>query len=200
MSLKAKLHVKLLADDVVVAESNDEHLWRRVLAAIQGVGTRQDPDDGKEEEIGESKEQARRPSGGVKAFAKELGISVDELEGACAPGNEPPYLHLDVHCWEEFKKNTPSRGRNSVAAISLAATLLALWFKHAGIEGRSTQTQAKAVLDTIGLTEPNPSRSIKNAEWLQSRGGGILINPARQSRAIAVAKAYCTRKPIPSDK
>lgn len=199
MSLKAKLQVKLLANDVVVAESEDEHLWRRVLAAIQGVDTLEDPGGRKEKDRGESKGQAGRPSGGVEAFAKQLGISVDELEGACAPDTDPPYLHLDARCWEEFKKNTPSRGRNSVAAISLATTLLALWFKHAGIDERLTQAQAKAVLETIGLREPNPSRSIKNAEWLQSRTGGILINPVRLSRAIDVAKAYCSCKPIASN-
>jgi len=193
MALKASLKVQLFADKVMVAESEDEDLWRRVLAAIQGAGTLNVGGDEDDEEV----ETPRRRAGkGVGGLAKDLGVSADALEGACEPSSEAPYIHLDPKCWEAFKKNTPQRGAKAVSAIQLAGTLLCLWFTHGRLDGRPTQAQAKEVLDGVGVTDKNPSRAVKNCTWLQSRGGGIQINPAELSNAQAVAKAFVTKQKI----
>lgn len=201
MAVTAKLKIQLLANDVLVAESEDAALWQKVLAKMQGQRGISDPEeDGDLESETPAVRRRVRPSagsGGVSGLAAELGIEEDLVVGACEPSSEAPYIHLDSHCWEALKQNTPPRGAKAVSAINLAGTLLCLWFRHAKIDGRPTQAQAKAVLATIGVQEANPTRALTNCEWLQSRGGGsIQINPARMSRAIAVARAFCSQQPI----
>lgn len=206
MSVKAKLTVRLLAQDVVVAESEDENLWRRVLATIQGAGsseeaadsgslTREDPGLADGDEAGSRRSPVGRTTG-LSAMAKALRVSTAEIEGACSPGTEEPFLHLDEHCWEAMRKSMPKRGPGLVAPIQLAATLLCLWYKYGQLEGAPTQAQAQAVLDTIGARDNNPSRSIKNCVWLQTRSGSIRINAARHSLAERVAKGYVTQSKI----
>src|SRR5881628_100012 len=60
---------------------------------------------------------------GIEAFAAEVGATVAEVIGACSPSSTSPYLHLDQHCWEALKKNTPIKGPGSVSPTTLAATL-----------------------------------------------------------------------------
>jgi hypothetical protein len=198
MTIKAKLTVRLLADTVLVAESNDEDLWKRVLSAIHG-GT-----SGGEFVVGEHPNKVITPpslqsplaekSGGVKALAKEIEVVESEVDGALSPTHEAPFITLDVKLWETFKKANPPRGRNAISPIVLSGTILCLWFKCAGIEGRPTQKQAQDVLHEIGERDKNPSRAVKNCEWLQSRGDGLQLNPARYSKAINLAKAFVLGK------
>lgn len=119
-----------------------------------------------------------------------IGVSEHELVGALDPKNESPYLHLDVHCWEAMKKQTPQRGPGAVSPTALAGTLLCLWFKEAGL-GHPTQGQSLEVLKTIGISDRNPSRGVRSAKWLQARSGGaIVLNPAQISKAIEVAREF----------
>lgn len=201
MAVKAILKIQLFANDVLVAESEDDALWQKVLAAMHGGGatTLNEEKNGDEEDGVNADRNRTRPAKGnegIEGFADKLGVEPDVLVGACEPSTEAPYIHLDAHFWEALKQNTPPRGAKAVAPINLAGTLLCLWFKHAGIEGRPTQAQAKAVLATVGVQENNPTRALNNCEWLQSRGGGIQINPAKQSKAVAVARAYCAQTPV----
>jgi hypothetical protein len=193
----AKLKIVLQAEEVVVAESEDPVLWRRVLTTIQGgaapLGGAHEEERGEDEGTEEMEQEATpRPSakGAIGKFAAAIGVTPTALVGASEPTAEPPYLVLDAKAWEAFKKNTPPRGPNAVAALQLAGTLLCLWFKYAGINGRPTQAQAAAVLDGLGVVDKNPSRAIKNCPWLQSRPDGIQINPAEMSKAERVAKAF----------
>ncbi|MEO8187298.1 MAG: hypothetical protein ABI580_08050 [Burkholderiaceae bacterium] len=197
MAVTAKLKIILQANEIVVAESEDELLWRRVLTAIQGGSPPLDDRAAADGNDVEDVVNNAPPKGGVEKFAKALGVTTAALVGACEPTREPPYLVLDAKSWEAFKKNTPPRGLNSVAGLQLAGTLLCVWFKHGGITGRPTQAQALAVLGSIGVTDKNPSRSIKNCTWLQSRPDGIQINPAETSKAERVAKAF-VQKATPS--
>lgn len=203
MSIKAKLRIQLFAEEVLVAESQDADLWRRVLSAIQGGQPLEDaaapilP-------VGGSIGPAQLPGavlGGsaLEKFAEELGATVDQVQGACSPELEPPYLHLDPKSWEAFRRNTPKRGASAIGPILVAATLQCLWFKYGAIEGKPTQALAKQALDTIGAKDPNASRSIKNCEWLQSRADGLVLHPAKFSRAVAVARAYVTESPVESE-
>ncbi len=92
-----------------------------------------------------------------------------------------------------MKKQVPERGSLAIPPIVTAATLLTLWFHKAGL-GTATQAQAKAVLATINVTDPNASRSIQNTSWLQGRSGGqIILNPAEVSKAVKLAKYFCTK-------
>jgi hypothetical protein len=129
----------------------------------------------------------------MAAFAAELDVTEEELTGACGPEVEPPYIHLDQRYWEALRKQTGSRGIDAVAPVVLAATLLAIWFKH-GVGGSPTVRQCQEVLSTIGLRDQNAARSLNNAEWLQARNGSVQINPARWSQAVRIAKAYCVKK------
>lgn len=201
MAVKAKLKIVLLAEEVEVAESEDPVLWRRVLTTIQGgaapIGGRADEEDGDEGDAEEEEASEVRPpaKGAVGKFAAALGVTTTALIGACEPTTEAPYLVLDAKAWEAFKKNTPPRGPNAVAALQLAGTLLCFWFKYSGVGVRPTQAQAAAVLEGIGVVDKNPSRAIKNCPWLQSRPDGIQINPAEMSKAERVAKAFVMKTP-----
>lgn len=195
MATKAKLTVVLKADSTVVAESDDAALWQYVLAAIQ-EGTvvplkpqeRQQPHN----------LTATPNSDGDKAvanFAKVLNVSIEAVVGALAPSREPPYLHLDAHCWAQMKKSTPNRGQGALTATGLAGTLLALWFKEAKMDVQPTQALVADVLKTINVRDPNASRGIKNTKWLQGRSGGaIVINAAEITKAIEIARSFCLKQ------
>lgn len=200
MAVKANLKIQLFADKVMVAESEDEHLWRKVLAAMQGATPSNTLEENEEHEENEEITELDPPSAtklkGISGFAKALDVKVSALKGACDPKNAPPYIHLDEKCWEAFKKNTPARGRKAVAATQLAGTLLCLWFKYGGISGRPSQAQTLEILEGIDVTDNNASRAINNCAWLQSRRDGIQINPAEMTKAKAVAKAFITKQAV----
>jgi hypothetical protein len=198
MTVKASLKVQLTAEDVLVAESEDPELWRKVLSAIQRSGNA--PEDLLHHERSDSLEEIL-PSGakekserGLKDFADEVGVTEEEIEGACGPREQAPYLQLDEHYWEALKQKTPARGPNAVSPLALTGTMLCLWFKHAGVAGNPTVGQCQAVLGTIKLRDANAMRSVKNCEWLQIRGNGVIINPTQRSKAIRIVKAYCLKK------
>jgi hypothetical protein len=198
MAVKAKLKVVLHANDIEVAETEDQSLWQEVLAAIQSDAShlpsrrypaQEEEDDGKRD----------RPKGtssagpAIDEFAQCLGIKKDVLVGALRPTKDGPLLHLDESYWETFKKNTGTRGPGAHPPIVVAATALALWFKY-GKLGKPTKTQAHVVLATINLRDKNPGRSFKNCEWLQVKGEHININPAKLSMAITLTRAFCQQK------
>lgn len=198
MAVKAKLKIILKANDTVVAESDDASLWQKVLVSIN---TRTSSAGTTNNNAGESDNfddsggllENETSDGKVVAFAKELGVSVEILQGACSPSTETPYIHLDKHHWEAQKKILPKRGAKAIADVVVAATLLVLWKDKADL-GNALLKEASVVLGTIGLNAKNPTRSINNCEWLQMRGKNIILNPAQTSRAITVAKAYCLKK------
>lgn len=182
------------ADETVVAESEDGALWQKVLFAINsgrptpGLGAvaveenHPAPGDGLEGDVA------------VARFAQDIGVSVTEIKGACDPRTEAPYLALDPRYWEALKRNTPPRGRGAISPMALAATLIALWFRAARL-GTPTQAQAKTVLNTMDQDDKNPSRAIRISDWLQQKpGGGIALNPARITRAIQLARAFCLQQ------
>jgi len=190
-NIKAELKIVLQADQTVIAESSDPILWQRVLAAInmppEATANSSLADfgqDGKSDLL-----PAKIP---VEKMARELGVSVDILKGACSPSDGTPFINLDKHHWEAMKKSTPSRGSKSIAPIALAATLLILWKEKAKL-GESTVKDSQEVLATVGLRDKHADRAIGNCEWLQLRSRAIIINPAQTSKAIALAKAYCTK-------
>jgi hypothetical protein len=196
MSLKAKLRIVLHADETVVAESDNSALWQKVLIAINSSSSAMEPGElaPPNRSMAPAHHIAQEGADPIDRLAKELGLSRAEIEGACSPSTQEPYLHLDLHCWEAMKKQTPERGPTAYSSMAVSATLLALWFRSAGL-GNPTQAQAQAVLKTIDIRDQNPGRGIERSEWLQSRpGGAIVINPAKVSRAIALARAFCSQK------
>ncbi|HKR64728.1 MAG TPA: hypothetical protein VJZ00_13430 [Thermoanaerobaculia bacterium] len=199
MAVTADLKIQLLANTVLVAESEDAELWRRVFTAIQKGSTKLELGDGprtdSDEDAAAADERtrpARQTSGSeIERFANEIGVDVDDVVGSLDPSSEPPYLHLNAHNWEALKKNTPSRGPASVAPITLAATVLALWAGVAGLPAPNV-SQCIAVLETINLSGKNAHRGIRNCEWLQLRGDTVIVNPSRRSRAVRLTRGYCT--------
>jgi hypothetical protein len=193
MAVKAQLSIQLFADAVLVAESDDHELWRRVFAAIQTGKAVVADNDGSDRST-PSPKRILDPDRPTAAFAAELGVSEEELIGACGPTAQPPFVHLDQRYWEALRAKTGSRGIDAIAPVALAATLLAMWFKHGQIEGPPTVQQCQVTLETIGLRDQNAARSLRNAEWLQTRNGSVLINPAQWSQAVRIARAYCLKK------
>lgn len=205
MSIKAKLRVVLHADDTVVAETDDAGLWHKVLLAINSGGSLDLPVTGK----GSTAQEVPPPEQGaptapsldnaIKAFSTAIGLSVEVVSGACGPDLAEPFLHLDKHCWKAMKDQTPERGPTAYSGMAIASTLLALWFKHAGL-GDPTQAQAQAVLSTIGHRDQNPGRGIERSDWLQPRAGGIVrLHPAKLARATEIARSFCAQDWSKSD-
>src|SRR2546426_1494568 len=201
-SVKATLLVILKANDVVVAEKEDASLWQRVLTAINSgkldLGENARGAAAGNVPIGHVDPANSDDSFGVGAstldqLAQHLSVGPATVQGACSPTKTAPYMQLDLHCWEIMKKQLPQRGPTAVSPIVAAATLLALWFQRARV-GNPTQAQAKQALATINLTDPNASRAIQNTSWLQGRAGGqIVLNPAEISKAIKLAKCFCSK-------
>ncbi len=203
MAVKANLRLVLYAGKAEIAESEDNRLWQRVLAAIQ-KGTTGDDQDSEEDDAllqdNEDNEDSNAVKKLVKKFADELGIPTEVLIGACDPESEKPYLRLDEHCWEFFRNNVPRRGPGAIAPIVISATLLCLWFKYAGLD-KPEKNDALAVLKVIGVEDHRPDRGIKNCPWLQLRADGkIFLNPSQISKAKDIAKAFCLKEPILKEK
>lgn len=210
MAVTAKLTIRLLAEEVTVAESVDPLLWQDVLAAVNSGAARLNRDAvpaGGERDSSTHDEKSgkggapapRTPAkggGGHAAFAHELGVTLDELDGALSPSTDAPYLALDSHCWEAFKKNTAPRGKGAVPAIAFAATALALWFRHAGIPGNPTPKQCQEVLATIHVEDKNPTRGVRNSDWLKANAGTIAINAANRTKATRIVAAFCKKVPM----
>lgn len=197
MGIKTKLKLKLFAGNVEVAESENVDLWQAAFEAInRGDAKLNIANMNSSIESGGTAEYVRASQDkAIESLSNSLGISTDEFEGACAPSKEPPYIHLDEQYWEVLKAKTPMRGRGAISSVVLSATLLSLWFKQAGL-GQPSPAQAGKVERTINLEDRARTRSLKNCSWLQIRKGKIGINPAEMSKAILLAKAYCTKQPL----
>lgn len=194
MAIKTELKLKLFAGNVEVAESDSVDLWQNVFAAInRGDGQLTNIDS--RGSYAEDMDNGTGQDKAIENFAEALKITTDELQGACVPSKQEPHIHLDEQYWEALKDNTPKRGPGAVSSVVLSATLLALWFKYAGL-GLPLLAQACEVEQTINLQDKARTRSLKNCSWLQIRGGKIAINPAEISRAIELASAYCTKHPL----
>lgn len=196
-AFKANLKVCLYADKILVAESEDPILWQRILTSLAQKQTATFAPEEKTKASGpippsKINEGINNVTDAIDKFAQELNITREEVIGACQPQMEAPYLTLNKKNWEKFVDNTPTRGPNAISRIGLAGALLCLWFDSAGIEGEPSATDCQNVLKTIALVENNPSRSFSNSPWLMKRGKGFHINPSQTSRAIEIAKAYCT--------
>jgi hypothetical protein len=223
--VKATLRLVLQANDVVVAESIDPALWSQTLASITGgdiQAPQQAPAPAPAPAPGAAPALAVAPapetpdvvaslprmaepsaatagvdwpSVALEAFATELQLPPAVVKAACDPITTPPYLHLDVHAWETFKRNTGARGSHAVPQIVLSSALLLLWFRQSG-QLTVTVDQAQAVLKTIGLRDKNVGRGLKNCNWLQVRDDTIRLNPTKFSTALALARAYCSHQPL----
>lgn len=189
MDIKKDLKIKLFARNELVAESSDANLWGRVLTIITG-GDAESLGEETDLDIGDSETPQN-----ARKFANALGLPVKQVQGACSPSTEEPYLHLDKHYWEAFQKNNSVRGRGAIAPLQVAGTLLAIWFEYTNM-GRPSAGQVLAVLDTINLSDSNYARTLNRCSWLQYRKKEIIINPAEITKAVAVAKAYCSKQSL----
>jgi hypothetical protein len=197
--VRAKLKVVLQADDTVVAEAEDPALWQEVLRAIN----RSSQGDTVPLTLqGQSEDRSGTPLHGrnhrlptddaIVRMAEQLGVEQSVVIGSLSPSSEAPYLHLDMHRWSDMKRQVPVRGPASVNHISLASTLLALWFRCAEL-GNATQAQAQAVLGTVGVRDKNPTRGLSSSDWLQTRPGGVvIINAAKFPEALRIGRSFCS--------
>lgn len=189
MDTKPDLIVKLYAGDTVIDQSTDPALWQRILSEIRGISAPSPLPSKQDDDLGGSLQSV---SGPVKAFAKGVGVTVEEIVGGLDPTSEAPYVQLNSHDWEALKRNTPHKGPGAVPPAVLAATALVLWQKHGNTPDVTLQT-VRATLSSIDLDDPNASRSIGNCDWLQTKGSRIALNPSRSSAAARLLRAYCQR-------
>lgn len=199
---RAKTSVVLMADEVVVLEVNDPILWGVVYAAINsgsstlaGVpllpGLAAVASDNNVSSVAETVVRNTPVPEPINKFAKELGVDLDVLVGACDPTPAEPFLRLDLHHWEKMKKDVPIRGPKAIPPIAVAATILCLWSRHANL-GAVTQAQAQSVLIAINSRDNNATRGIASSAWLQARPGGqVVLNPSQISKAICIVNAFC---------
>jgi len=192
MAIKARLKLILTADDVVVAESDDARIWQAAFQAIQGANIEQvlgtKPID-QEEGIDWVPEEERSA---ILSLASDLGIEPQALLSACHPRMIAPYIFLNKRYWEAFKHQTAERGRTAVSNAVLAISLLLLWGEKINLE-RVALRDGMAVLKVIAARDEHASRAVENCPWLQKTMGKIVLNPEKISRAIAVARAFCTQ-------
>jgi hypothetical protein len=204
--LKARMRVVLMADDVIIADAEDFKLWNAVLSAISSGSSSLLQEGAPAIAAGNSTTQksvydaaldaniANTPSPDpISKFAREVGVEIDVLQGACAPSADEPYLHLDPHHWERMRRELPARGPKAIPPIVLALSMLTLWSRAGGL-GPVTQSQGQAVLGVLGIRDTNPGRGLDGAQWLQRRSGGqVVLNPAMISSAVTVTKCFCTK-------
>lgn len=186
---KAHLKLILMADDVVVAETDDADIWRIAFQAIHGDGSSMGLERTREAELAEWVPENERVA--IRSLARDIGVDVRDLLSACHPRSVPPYIFLSRHHWEAFKRNTPERGRTAVSNAVLALTLLSLWAEKINTE-RITLRDGMAVLRAISARDEHARRAAENCPWLQFSVGRVVLNPDRLSKAIAVAYAFCT--------
>jgi len=195
MAIKARLKLVLMADDVVVAESEDTEIWQAAFQAIQGIGTsgklgNHSADEAEVEEWVPEKERIA-----IRSFGRELGVEIRDVLAACHPRLISPYIFPSKHHWEAFKRHTPERGRTSVSNAVLSLTLLLLWAEKINLE-RVFLKDGLAVLRTIATKDEHARRAVENCSWIRySSGGRVTLNPDEISKAIAVAHAFCLQEP-----
>jgi hypothetical protein len=192
MEKKPDLIVRLFAGDTLVDQSTDANLWQRVLSEIRGLAPAPSASTKQFEPEPEADTDA---SPAIRAFAKSVGMTAEEIVGGLDPSSETPFVHLSHHEWEALKRNTPVKGPGAIPPSVLAATALVIWQKH-GHTPDVTPQMVRAVIGTIDLEDPNAARAIGNCEWLQNRGGRISLNPSRASAATRLLRAYCRREAL----
>ena len=210
------MSVVLKANDVVVAEVDDPVLWNSIFAAISSGGStlgaavpaqplplpplplptgqyaQQEQTSAADSAVAASAVNTPLIEP-VHKFARELGVDVNVLIGACDPTITDPFVTLDSHHWEAMRRDLPSRGTKAISPIQLASSVLCLWARHAGI-GSVTQAMAQNVLANIGGRDPNPGRGLDSSDWLQRKQGGVVaINPAKISKAIVIVAGFCNK-------
>lgn len=192
---EVKFELKLYVANKEIASSEDLRLWQMVFAKISNTS-----ETGNETGLPASIDDSLSNFGAsstnlaLDEFSKELGVDIDIVKGACDPVPEEPFMHLDMHFWSEWTKNTSKRGRDAISAVILSATLLALWFRNTKL-GSLSLKEIRKVLANLGIEQKNLTRSINKCEWLQLRQGKtIQINPAEIKKAIEVARAFCEKR------
>ena len=183
-----------MADETIIAESDDPTLWQSTLAAMQQAPlpfvnespTRQDASDG----------VARQRNAGDEALqklARDAGVSVPELVGAIAPSMSEPHITLDSHCWSAMKAGTAERGPSAYGSTALVATFMALWSIAAGVAS-PTLGQVSEVLGRLGVADRNALGGLQRSFWLQLRSSGqIIVNPAHYPVATKILRAFCAK-------
>jgi hypothetical protein len=192
MDKKPDLTVKLFAGDTLVDQSTDVALWQRVLSEIRGLILSPPATDSLPDQ---SRIEGQDSSLAIRAFAKSLSVTLEEILGSLDPTAEAPFIHLNSHDWEALRRNTPLKGPGAISSSVLAATALVLWQKHSAI-GEITLQTVRATMNTIDLDDKNAARSIANCEWLQTKANRIALNPSRASAAVRLVKSYCRREPL----
>jgi hypothetical protein len=191
MAVKANLKIILQADDTIVAESEDQILWQKILIAIN-TGNYQLDDKSDDEEIVEEKNVYSNKDL-ISSFSKYLEIQPEYIKAAFSPISESPYIHIDKHYWESIRKSLPSRGATSIPEVVIAGTILLLWKEFAKL-GDTNPKEVTKVLSILGVTAKNPTRSFQNCEWLQLRNNKLYINPVETSKAKELVKSFSLKK------
>jgi len=189
--VKSALKVVLMAGETVVAESEDPALWQDVMSRLY---SREMPPGQEQLSERESNQGAKRiATDALSAMARDLHVTVEQLEGACRPRSQEPYLTIDHHVWEAYKRGTPARGRKAVGAAAALGTLMTLWVKRAELAD-ATFAHVSGILSSLSAKDGMARRTVRNCAWLQVEGDRIRLNPARISMAVRFARSFITEE------
>lgn len=194
MNIKAKLSVRLMADETIIAESEDAALWQSTLAAMHDAPLPVAIDKPAKKDIQGDLEPPRSAvNDALQKLARDAGVSVPELVGAIAPSLNEPHITLDSHCWSAMKAGTAERGPSAYGSTALVATFMALWSIAAGV-GSPTLGQVSEVLSRLGVADRNALGGLQRSFWLQLRSSGqIIVNPAHYPVATKILRSFCMK-------
>lgn len=191
-----KLKVTLHANDIEVVSTTDASIWLSVMAKITGAKSPRVNDtdeDEAERKVGndERSKNTDSPLTPLAKFADELGVDIERLEAACNPSQVEPFIRLDHKCYESFKT---APGQKRTPPTVLAATLLLLWNRQIAF-GEVTTRLCAQVLNSIDVSDKNPSRSLKNCDFIQSKNDtNYKLNPIMLRKAEELALSYCNSR------
>lgn len=201
MATTAKLKIILKADETIVAEIENPVLWQKILSIVSAPEKENEASAEQGLEVPKPKEskafedlgQGGDGSDPISSLAVKAQISIAELKAALSPTTKEPYMHIDKRSWAAAKKDTPQRGPGSINSTSLFSTCLCLWFEEAKL-GTVKQATVLDMMKKSGISDPNASRNLATAKWVQSRGKeGIFLNPVEIEESYKLFRMFCKK-------
>lgn len=136
--------------------------------------------------------ESRNDTSAESRLARDLGVTVAELQGAVDPTDEPPFIRVNKRNWEMMMRAVTRKGKGAVAPFAVLMTCLALWKDYADL-GRATYEEGGALLKDLGLVDKSRRRSVGNCDWLMDRGREVVLNPAEISQAFGILELLCRK-------
>lgn len=199
MPTKAKLTIKLYADDKLIAEIENAALWNRILSydVDEPITLTQQGDTAGYMQVSENASADESELVGVVSIEKSLsakiasdaGVSEDQVEGALSPECEDPFITIEHKNWSLYKKSLPAKGPKAYPDVVIAATLILICLRSTGTKEVSKKTVSR-VVNEMGGNIKNAHRSYVNCEWIKVDSEKLKLNPSKFNEALDVFVAF----------